>query len=135
MAGVDALQLWAMDAVARMSGQQRKIVAVVMAMPMIVPVSGSSTQVAPCGYSDPAAEDDQCDAGGCVDEMTEARGDGDACDPNDRRNDQGGKNVPDARLQRRARRLGFRPASLSGKQDDRNPVIRYDGVQDANDAN
>ena len=134
MAGVDALQLRAMDLVGRVSGQERKIVAVTVAV-LSIPSSRSSTQVTPCGYGDPAAERDQGDARGSVDEMTEASGDRDACDPNDCRNDQGRDNVTNARLERRAGCLGFRPAPLPGKKGNWNPVIRDDGVQDANNAN
>ena len=134
-AGIDALQLWAMNPVGRVPGQEREIVAVTMAMPMIVHMSSCSMQVTPCCYGDPAAERDQGDAGGRVDEMTEARGYGDARDPNHRRNDQGREDVPNARLQRRARGLGFRPAALPGDERDWNPVVRDDRVQDANDAN
>jgi len=54
--------------------------------------------VAEDGDGDPSAERDQADAGGRVDEMTKSSGDGDACDPNDRRNDQGRDDVPCARL-------------------------------------
>jgi len=78
MAGVDALQLWAMDLVGRMSGREREIVAGTMAMAVIMHVSSCSMQVTPCCYGDPAAERDQSDAGDRVDEMTETHREGDA---------------------------------------------------------
>jgi len=82
VAGVDALQLWAMDVAARsagrISGQERKTGTVTMAMLVTMPLSSCSMQVAPCGCGDPAAEHDQGDAGGCVEEMTEAHSDSDA---------------------------------------------------------
>jgi len=98
VAGFDALQLRAVDALAPVSRQKREIVAVTMAMFMTVPVSDSSMQVTPCGCRDLAAERDQGEARGGVEEMTEPSGDGDAGDPNDRRDDQGREDVSDAGL-------------------------------------
>ncbi len=98
MAGVEALQLRAVDALAPVSRQKREIMAVTMAMLMTIPVSDSTMQATPCGCRDPAAERDQGEAGGGVEEMTKSSGDGDACNPNDRRDGQGREDVSDASL-------------------------------------
>ncbi len=64
VASIDALQLWAVDVgiVGRVTGRERKIVAVTVAMPMPMPMlmslSGWSMEVSPRSYGDPAAERD-----------------------------------------------------------------------------
>lgn len=72
---------WAMvvvgRAIGRMSVQERKIVTVTMTVIVAMPLCSCSMQVAPCGCGDPAAEHDQGDAGGRVEEMTKAHSDGD----------------------------------------------------------
>lgn len=107
MAGVDAPQVHAVEVFGRNSGQERKIVIMLVSAPVTKSVSGRSLQVAPCGYGDPTAEDDQCETGGAVDKMSKARSDGDACDPNHRRNGQSREDVPNARLEGSARSLRF----------------------------
>ena len=89
---------WAVDVgvVGCAPGQERKIVAVTVPMPLSL--SGWSMEVSPRSYGDPAAERDQGETGGRVDEMTEAHGDGDARDPNHRRDDQGREDMSSARL-------------------------------------
>ena len=101
-------------------------------MTMTVAMTAPSVQFTPSRNRDPRTEGHQRDARRRVDDMAEARRDGSTGEPNDQRNQQSREHVAEAGLERRARRLALRPASLTRNESDRHPVVRNDRVQDAN---
>jgi len=65
-------------------------------MPMAMTVPRSPAQFPSRRNRDPAAEGNQSHAGGCVDEVTEAGGDGDASESDDRRNNERRNHMADS---------------------------------------
>jgi hypothetical protein len=82
-------------------------------------------QLAPRGDRDPAAECDQRDADGGIDDVAEAIGRRDAGQPQYERC----PDMSDAGLQSRAGGLSARPASLAREEGDRHPMIGHDRMQ------
>jgi len=100
-------------------------------MAMTVPVPTVLPQIAPCGDGKPAAKGNEREARDRIDDVAEAFGEGDSCQPDDYRDKQCREDVPGPGLKRGPGGFGFRPAPLPCNQRDRHPVIRDDGVQHA----
>ncbi len=118
---------WAIDP--SMSVLMPMRMTVTMMMPATMMMTVGWMQLAPSRHRDPAAEHDQGNAGGRVDNMAEALGDGDAGHPDGERDRQRGHHMPGPGLQCRPRGYGSRPAALPRDQRDRDPVVRHDRVQ------
>src|SRR5579875_1434935 len=79
-------------------------------------------EIPPRRDGDPAAEGDEGDARKGIDEMAEARGQGEPGAPHHEGQRQGGKDMADSRLERGLRRLRLGPAQLAREQRDRRPM-------------
>jgi hypothetical protein len=100
-------------------------------MAMTVPVTAMRPEIAPGGNGEPAAKGNEGQARDRVDDVAEAFRESNPRQPHDHGDEECREDVPDPSLKRGPRCFKFRPASLSSDQRNRQPVIRDDGVQNA----